>query len=404
MKSKHLSLAILVLTIVGIIFISGCIQQVEKECETGSDCPTKTCFTPQCTDNKCVYSSIDNCCGNGRCEVGETYLECAADCPDCDDEDDCTADSYDYQGQECVNEVITPCCGNGECETGETYEECAGDCVKSGALNEDEVWGGTIHVTGDIDVNPDVTLTILPGTIIKVALSDDQHKGSDIPITDTNFPNDPPFYEKEKITITIHGALNAVGTPDNRIVFTSASDNPTTYDWRGIDIFHGRLEYTIVEYGQGTIQLQHSSDVVLSNNIIRNSLSCCICIGHSNQISPDILNNDVYNCGHECIDYAGGSALIKGNHFHVENPEIQPDTSRGRVGIVVYRNTYPTIEDNIFEKHSTGILFLDNSFYEEEPGNHVMLRSNTMTNNNIDIDIDPGYPANVILTEIMENS
>ncbi len=282
-------------------------------------------------------------------------------------------------------------------------KECTDDCVeKSGVINKDEVWSGTIYVTGDINVVEGVTLTILPGTVIKIALTDDQHKGSDEPFTDINFPKDPPFYEKEKITILISGTLNAVGTSDNRIVFTSVSENPTTYDWRGIDIFHGRLEYAIVEYALGNIQIQHSSDVVISNNIIRNSLGCCICIGHSNQVSPQILNNDVYNCGHECIDYAGGSALIKGNHFHLENPEIQPDPSRGGIGIVVYRSTYPTIEDNLFEKHSTAILFLPNSLYEEKPGNQVMVRNNTMTNNYIvDIKIDPGYPADVI---VMENN
>ena len=85
---------------------------------------------------------------------------------------------------------MVPCCGNGICETGETYKECADDCVKSGVLNKDETWGGTIHVTGDIDVNPDVTLTILPGTVIEVGLTDDQHKGSDEPMTDIYFPKD----------------------------------------------------------------------------------------------------------------------------------------------------------------------------------------------------------------------
>ncbi len=269
----------------------------------------------------------------------------------------------------------------------------------SGEINQDQVWSGNIHVTGDIDVNPEVTLTILPGTVIEVALTDDQNKGSDEPITDIYFPKDPPFYEKQKITITIHGILNAVGTPDNKIIFTSASENPTTYDWRGIDIFHGRLEYAIVEYGQGTIQIQHSSDVVIANSIIRNSLSCCICIGHSNQLSPQILNNDVYNCGHETIDYAGGSALIKGNYFHLENPEIQPDPPRGGNGIIVYKNAYPIIEDNVFEKLTNAITFLGTSKYPEEQGKKVIIRNNRIENNDIVFNINPNYEFDSVLTE-----
>jgi len=271
--------------------------------------------------------------------------------------------------------------------------------VKSGVINKDEVWSGKIHVTGDIDVIEGVTLTILPGTIIKVALTDDQHKGRDEPLTgDIHFPKDPPFYEKEKITIRILGTLNAIGTPDKMIVFTSKSATPTTQDWGGLDIFHGRLEYAIVEYAQFN-NIQHSSDVVIANSIIRNILADCIGIGHSNPISPQILNNEIYNCGHEGIDLAGGSAIIKGNYFHLENPEIQPDPPRGRIGIVVYKNTYPTIEDNVFEKLGTAILFHGNSKYPEEQGEKVMVKNNRMENNDVAFNIEPDYLFEAVVKE-----
>lgn len=271
----------------------------------------------------------------------------------------------------------------------------------SGEIKQDQTWSGTIHVTGDVTVVEGVTLTILPGTVIKVALTDDQHKGSDEPMIDPYFPKDPPFYEKEKITIYIGGILNAVGTPNNRIVFTSESENPTTYDWRGIDIVHGRLEYAIVEYAQGNIQIQHTSDVVISNNIIRNSLTCCLCIGHSTQVSPQILYNDIYNCGHEGIDYAGGSAVIKGNYFHRENPEIQPDPSRGENGVIIYINTYPIIENNVFKNLTNAITFLGDSKYPAEPGKNVMIKNNRIENNEIGINIDSSYPFDIF---IMENN
>lgn len=270
--------------------------------------------------------------------------------------------------------------------------------VKSGVINEDEVWSGRIHVTGDIDVIEGATLTILPGTIVKVALTDDQHKGRDEPVTgDIYFPKDPPFYEKEKITISILGTLNAIGTPDNMIVFTSESATPTTQDWGGLNIFHGRLEYAIVEYAQYN-NIQHS-DVVISNNIIRNSLGCCIGIGHSNQVSPQILNNDIYNCGHEGIDYAGGSALIKGNYFHLGDRRLQPEPERGGLGIVVYKNTYPTIEDNVFEELTTAIFFHGTSKYPEERGEKVIVKNNRIENNEIAFGIDPDYLFEVVVKE-----
>jgi hypothetical protein len=69
------------------------------------------------------------CCGNGVCETGETYGNCARDCPNCNDSNECTEDSYDYYEQKCINEVIIPCCGNGICDEGvEEYSNCPVDC------------------------------------------------------------------------------------------------------------------------------------------------------------------------------------------------------------------------------------------------------------------------------------
>ena len=270
----------------------------------------------------------------------------------------------------------------------------------SGKIKQDQIWSGIIHVTGDVEVEEGVTLTILPGTVVEVAaFSDDQHGGIDHP-HDPNFPKDPDRVETQSTKISVWGTLNAIGTPDNRIIFTSKSETPTTYDWDGLHISHGRLEYAIVEYARYN-NFQESSDVIVANNIIRNILECCICIGHSKPISPQILNNDIYNCGHEGIDNAGGSPLIKGNYFHRENPEIQPDPSIGGVGIVVYKNAYPIIEDNVLKKHSNAIIFIGASMHEEEQGKEVIIRDNTIENNDVGINIDPDYPFDAV---IMENN
>lgn len=271
---------------------------------------------------------------------------------------------------------------------------------RSGVIFRDEIWSGEIHITGDISTAPWVTLTILPGTVIKVAaLSDDQHKGFDHP-HDSFFPKDPDRIETQSTQIMIKGKLNAIGTPDNRIVFTSDSENPTTYDWDGLYISHGRLEYAIVEYARYN-NFQESSDVILAKNIFRNILECCICVGHVKPIDIQILNNDIYNCGHEGIDYPGGSSLIKGNYFHLENPEIQPDPYRGGHGIIVYKNAYPIIEDNVFEKNSVAIALMNNSLHKEKTGKKVIIRNNRVKNSNEGIQIDPGYPLEVV---IMENN
>lgn len=89
-----------------------------------------TCGKESCKAGVCQIDYISNCCGNKICEVDETYPDCPADCPNCDDSNKCTADWYDYHQQKCVNKPMVDivCCGNGVCETGETYENCAQDC------------------------------------------------------------------------------------------------------------------------------------------------------------------------------------------------------------------------------------------------------------------------------------
>lgn len=268
----------------------------------------------------------------------------------------------------------------------------------SGTIIRDQVWEGDIRVTGDVTVLKRATLTILPGTTITVAaMSDDQRGGNDHP-NDPPFPLDPDRKETQSTLITINGTLHAVGTPDQRILFTSDSANPTTYDWDGLFISHGRLEYATVEYARYN-SVQVSSDVTIAKSTIRNALECCLCIGHAKPISPQILNNDIYNCGHEGIDYAGGSGLIKGNTFHLENPEIQPDPSIGRGGIVVYENAYPVIEENTFERLANAVLFLPGPAHEKEAGKQPIVRKNIIRNNDVSVNVEPGFPSADIVLE-----
>lgn len=127
MKRGIFFILLVVVSLVSFVLIA---VYINKECDSDADCATKTCFTVECKDNKCVYSPVSDCCGNEICEIGESYLKCEVDCPNCDDKNNCTVDEYDYHEQECIHipllDVI--CCGNGLCELGETYENCTRDC------------------------------------------------------------------------------------------------------------------------------------------------------------------------------------------------------------------------------------------------------------------------------------
>ncbi len=74
----------------------------------------------------CVCIEMTDCDGNGICEEGE-YGN-SSDCPDCDDDNNCTEDGYNHNEGGCYNDHIIPCCGNGVCEEGENSTSCIEDC------------------------------------------------------------------------------------------------------------------------------------------------------------------------------------------------------------------------------------------------------------------------------------
>ena len=112
------------LVVFALLIVSGCQIKCPDTCDDIDACTEDICSEE--TGFECAYKEIFPCRGNGVCEEGE-YDAVTADCPDCDDGNICTADSYDYDVQECINEKQVPCCGNGVVEQGETCNTCAKD-------------------------------------------------------------------------------------------------------------------------------------------------------------------------------------------------------------------------------------------------------------------------------------
>jgi hypothetical protein len=51
----------------------------------------------------------------------------------------------------------------------EEEEEQSTKITTSGHITSDEIWSGTVHITGEIFIDEGVTVTILPGTTILIA-------------------------------------------------------------------------------------------------------------------------------------------------------------------------------------------------------------------------------------------
>lgn len=117
-----------VLTGLGIAGYFLLIHRCPEACDDGNSCTNDFCSAA--TNYKCASSPVSDCCGNAICEIKENYGTCPKDCLSCDDNNQCTKDSYDYHSQKCVNapNINVVCCGNTICEIGEFYENCARDC------------------------------------------------------------------------------------------------------------------------------------------------------------------------------------------------------------------------------------------------------------------------------------
>ncbi len=184
----------------------------------------------------------------------------------------------------------------------------------SGVFMKNQVWSGEILITGDVFVLRD--LTILPGTIVRFAVQDDGQEGYETPADGYNDldPTRLISYGKSHGSITIIGKLNSSGTKDRKILFTSALENKKIADWEAVypQGDGSIIEYAIIEYSRNGISSgdEPTPNSIFRNNIIRYTMWGPISTGFS---SPQVYNNEIYECGHEGVDVQGGKPTIENN-------------------------------------------------------------------------------------------
>jgi len=238
----------------------------------------------------------------------------------------------------------------------------------SGVQIRSQIWSGEITVTGDVTVFGN--LTILPGTKIKFVVSDDKKRGGVEVPPDGYLDLDPArltSYGKTHSGLTIFGKLSAVGTPEKRILFTSAAENPKIADWDCLSpLGDGSLiEYATIEYMKvGIAPGPNTPHSIFRNNIVRYSWWGNI---STNWSGAQVYNNEVYETGHEGIDVQGGNPIIEGNTIYNCN-----------VGIVVLRGSAIVRNNKIINcgggLYNTGIHvgkdatpILENNYFEPAP-------------------------------------
>ncbi len=211
---------------------------------------------------------------------------------------------------------------------------------KRGLITEDETWEGEIHAARTVEVKQGVTLTILPGTVVK-------------------FHHDRNYKTFDRAALIVYGTIKAIGTPQKQIWFTSDAPEPINGDWLGIRIFNSEasvLDHVIVEYGElGVSQL--NSSVPITNSIIRWNNSEGL---YAERSTPRIMNNTLYgNAYHEiALEQYNKDALIKNNLFRDGQVAIHHEKSSSIIEDNYFKNyrqqaVSAGMQSNITVRHNT---------------------------------------------------
>lgn len=247
------------------------------------------------------------------------------------------------------------------------------DKTRSGFIGN-EIWSGTINVMGDLIVHPWATLTIKPGTTIYVNPIDNAPKFSTEVLPDGFNDNDPTrLKEYEDTHITISGKIIALGTKDKPIIFTSASQNPKIADWSQLNLDDGsRLDHVIVEYLR--TPSANGDDIEITNSIFRHVMWGGISLADK---SSRIINNTIYDCGHEGLDVHGGEPYIANNFIYECN-----------TGIVVITD-YLEVVPGYFFKGRSNPTVVNNTLLNNGHGIYILNSGGTYINNTITSPVGP---------------
>jgi len=220
--------------------------------------------------------------------------------------------------------------------TGSTYRYFY---VEGGTITHDSYWenpgipywfssSSHIYIQGTDGADLVTTLTLAPGTILKF-------NGIYLWVGHDSNPSYP-------------GALVAVGTPEQKITFTSTLSYPSPGNWYGIyfanytDDTQCRLENCIVEYGGAS-----SYDNLYINNASPQIISTISRYGSDYGIYVNNGSPGIENCQISNNTYAG--ILVNGGSPSIQNCQF---TSNSSMGISVSSGA-PTIQNCQFSGHTS---------------------------------------------------
>ena len=178
--------------------------------------------------------------------------------------------------------------GSGSFSADQPYEIVAGlgdpvaSGTNSGIIGQNVIWSGVVDLSGDVTIIGGGSLTILPGTLVRCASGDDRSSGND----------------SSRVEIILNGGtLNASGTMDAPIRFTSRAQNPLPGNWYGIRILDGdvTVRNCVVEYAVEGIRFEDGdtrfNSYTLSDVTVQRCTGNGVFTTGGSYVVPVVLNN-----------------------------------------------------------------------------------------------------------------
>jgi parallel beta-helix repeat protein len=237
-----------------------------------------------------------------------------------------------------------------------------------GVIAVDTTWdqvSSPYLVTGNILVEPGVTLSITPGTEVQFDAGNDYY-------------------------IRVDGTMKAIGTQAEPILFTSNATTKAPGDWGYISFENGSstvtdqfgtyidgniLEYCTLEYAGGdasyryAVLLDTDSDLYINYSLITLSVGG-IYISENNTSSINYIRNTEIS---DCENYSG--IQLKSGNNYITNCVIRDNI----YGIFIMRNSYTVVRNNLIDSNINDGIRFSGAYSSIDQD----IQYNTITNNNI---------------------
>lgn len=236
-----------------------------------------------------------------------------------------------------------------------------------GHIVSDTTWApvDTYRVINNTFVDPNVTLTILPGVRVQFA---------------------------DGFSLTVEGSLNATGTDANQVIFTSSRSSPSPGVWGRIKLAGNMstLRNVRVEYAVDGIAVESLEPIIIDKSIISNCLeNGILLIGSSNVlIETSTVEQNKNGISTDSALVHSGVAIIDNKiSNNIENGIYLQSSGRE-----AYICNVTIVSNNISSNGGNGVFFFNNDYRPYYPASapHGCIGNVTFSFNTVSSNIKNG--------------